>query len=664
MAPDFLSVNPPLARIEDAPAETSTDGEASDDEEGYDDDGEIGDDELSEADDALPQPSASRRSLKEDPLRRPKAGGRKRKRRIYNSSSASQEEMPEFPIHQETDPDVMNPAAHISVRELPYSLIYGDLTGPGKGWLGLPVGLFTRDPFEFPEDWTVHQRLPFYRVVFANFTTNITIRWNVGNVNVYGETPKRIEKNRIPASSCATSQVNFFREYTVLANLRGKEVTVYLYSWMRSRWNMGVAMNLPSLRSCIQEDYRLEEREKRKKRMETNDYSIPLFRDEDFAKHQGGPDEARLRVAQVVISAVNGLQHLPFYHYNPSEATMSEHKLQELFWNFSYYTDVLSAIRDQIQGDHGNTLFSTRRARAIHRWASGEASAALGRLISEPLREMGVPELQLERAGGSTLFGCLPDDGKGSAIPISIPSAGEKTRSNHPKGFDDYEAYVFQKLGEFSVRGKEKFGCNEVISPDPSCPQDQRSWERTIPEVEVTQSRMEKRRVQEIERERIRKEVEKDPETHPSRTSFWFAPAWDKRKPPPTPPRRNYASNSSGPTLEELTKHLEQAVQQEIPAVDLPTEETSTADQTLPPATGPENEQKRPKSVAAEPPAETPSDGSQEPPSAVRHKTPPIESGPETPREQPDIRAMSAVSSKGMTPKKIKRSRLLASSPE
>lgn len=166
------------------------------------------------------------------------------------------------------------------------------------------------------------------------------------------------------------------------------------------------------------------------------------------------------------------------------------------------------------------------------------------------------------RAGGATLFGRFSDDRKGPLVPLEIPSVGEKVRSKRPGGFDDYEAYVFQKLGEFSVRGKERFGCNEVISEDPSSPQDQRSWERTTTEVEVTQSRIERRRIQDIEREKIQREVEIDPEMHPSRTSFWFAPTWDKRKAPPTPPRREYTSNSSDTTLKDLAKQIKQAVRQ------------------------------------------------------------------------------------------------------
>ncbi|CAI7670229.1 unnamed protein product [Penicillium viridicatum] len=581
MAPDFSPINLPSARPGDprdeAPEDGGKDGrhqrgeevspdpstsdDGDDNEEISEDDGEDGDDELTDDDEIPPQPAASRKSLKEDPLQRQKTGGRKRRRRTDNSSSASQEEMPEFPIHQKTEPDTADPAAHISVRELPHSLMYGDQTGPGRGWLGLPVGLFTKDPFEFPEDWSVSQRLPFYRVVFANFTTNVTIRWNVGSVNVYGRIPQKIEKNRVPAPSCTTSHVSFFREHAVLLNLRGKEVTVYLYSWMRSLWNMGVAMNLPNLKSCIQEDFRLEEREKRKKRMETNDYSIPLFRDNDFAKTQRNPEEVRLRIAQDMISALNALQFLPFHHYDRVETSIDEHELQELFWNFSYYVDILSTLRDQIQGDHGNTLFSTRRARAIHRRANGEAAEALDRLISAPLRDMEIPKMQLERAGGSTLFGRFPDDNKGSTVPLSIPETGEKRKSKRPGGFDDYEAYVFQKLGEFSVRGKERFGCNEVISSDPSCPQDQRSWEQTAAAIETRQSRVEIRQALEMERERVRKEMEIDPDTHPTRIGFWFAPAWDKRKAPPTPPRREYTSNSSDTTLKNLAKQIAQAVQ-------------------------------------------------------------------------------------------------------
>lgn len=189
-----------------------------------------------------------------------------------------------FPVPVDAEPDVENPAAHISVRELPRSLTHGKLTGPGKGWLGLPVGLFTKDPFEFPKEKPIDQRLHYYRVVFVNFTTNVTIRWNVGTINVYGEIPKKTQRKRTLTPSCATTHVSFFREHTVLANLKGNEVAVYLYSWMRSRWNMGVAINLPNLRSCIQEDFRLRERESRKRRMEKNDYAIPLFRDCDFAE--------------------------------------------------------------------------------------------------------------------------------------------------------------------------------------------------------------------------------------------------------------------------------------------------------------------------------------------------------------------------------------------
>lgn len=117
----------------------------------------------------------------------------------------------------------------------------------------------------------------------------------------------------------------------------------------------------------------------------------------------------------------------------------------------------------------------------------------------------------------------------------------------------------------FSARGKEKFGCNEVINQDPSRPEDQRSWVRTAIEVEGVQARMETRHLEEIERKKIQKEMEIDPEMHPSRTSFWFAPLWDKRKAPTTPLRRDYAGNGSDSTLREPAKQTEQVVREGTP---------------------------------------------------------------------------------------------------
>lgn len=65
-------------------------------------------------------------------------------------------------------------------------------------------------------------------------------------------------------------------------------------------------------------------------------------------------------MVQDLISAMSSLQYLPFHHYEIIEKTVDEHRLQELFWNFSYYVDVLCTVRDRIQADHGNTLFSTK----------------------------------------------------------------------------------------------------------------------------------------------------------------------------------------------------------------------------------------------------------------------------------------------------------------
>lgn len=148
-------------------------------------------------------------------------------------------------------------------------------------------------------------------------------------------------------------------------------------------------------------------------------------------------------MVQDLISAMSSLQYLPFHDYEIIEKTVDEHRLQEFFWNFSYYVDVLCTVRDRIQADHGNTLFSTRRARAVHRRPQGKASAVLDRLVSEPLRNIGVPTMQLERARGSSLFGRYPVDGGDSAVPLVIPSAGKKICSRYPRGFDDHEAYVF-----------------------------------------------------------------------------------------------------------------------------------------------------------------------------------------------------------------------------
>ncbi|KAJ5968798.1 hypothetical protein N7501_005046 [Penicillium viridicatum] len=70
-----------------------------------------------------------------------------------------------------SEPDVMNPAAHLSVRE-PRSLTHGELTGPGKGWLGLSLSLFTMDPFEFPKDKTVGAKVLSGGLYWKVFTRN------------------------------------------------------------------------------------------------------------------------------------------------------------------------------------------------------------------------------------------------------------------------------------------------------------------------------------------------------------------------------------------------------------------------------------------------------------------------------------------------------------
>lgn len=183
------------------------DGDGDDEAEDSDEEEEEEEDDEFESEEQLPQPFASRQSLFEDPLRRRRSATRKRKQRDYRSSSASDREMLDFPVSVDVGPDAENPAGHISVRELPQSLTHGRLAGPGKGWLGLPVGLYTKDPFDFPADKPLEQRLPYYRVAFINFTANIAIRWNVGAVNLHGETPKTIAEPRPSAPSCATSHV-------------------------------------------------------------------------------------------------------------------------------------------------------------------------------------------------------------------------------------------------------------------------------------------------------------------------------------------------------------------------------------------------------------------------------------------------------------------------
>ena len=118
--------------------------------------------------------------------------------------------------------------------------------------------------------------------------------------------------------------------------------------------------------------------------METNDYTMPLFRDSVF-NEQKDAVESRLKVIQQLISAMKSLRDPPFRHYDILEKDVDEHPLQSLFWNFSCHVDFLCTVRDQIQAEHGNTLFSTRKARALHRHVRGETSLALDRVVSEPL---------------------------------------------------------------------------------------------------------------------------------------------------------------------------------------------------------------------------------------------------------------------------------------
>lgn len=217
-------------------------------------------------------------------------------------------------------------------------------------------------------------------------------------VNIYGELPRSIPK-RVKAQNCSAALVSFFREHTVLQSLKDKAQSSYLYAWMRERWNMGVAMNLPTLQSSLLDDYRVVERERRKKRLISNDYPIPLFRDRDFGRSVD-PWEKRARVVQRMNSAINSAQSTPYHHYSVLEEKVDEHALQELFWNFSRHIDVMVTVRDQILAEHSNTLFSTRRARALHRHLLGEALIALDRLVSESLSDMKTPPMRLELVGG------------------------------------------------------------------------------------------------------------------------------------------------------------------------------------------------------------------------------------------------------------------------
>lgn len=77
------------------------------------------DDEQTDPDKDSPQPTATRRALNEYPTARQSTKtSKKRKRRVANSSSASEEGMPDRPIPEIAEPDVDDPAAHISCVEL------------------------------------------------------------------------------------------------------------------------------------------------------------------------------------------------------------------------------------------------------------------------------------------------------------------------------------------------------------------------------------------------------------------------------------------------------------------------------------------------------------------------------------------------------------------
>ncbi|CAI7633998.1 unnamed protein product [Penicillium crustosum] len=224
-------------------------------------------------------------------------------------------------------------------------------------------------------------------------------------------------------------------------------------------------------------------------------------------------------------SAINSAQSTPYHHYSVLEEKVDEHALQELFWNFSRHIDVMVTVRDQILAEHSNTLFSTRRARALHRHLLGEALIALDRLRYED-----APDAS-RASGGASIFGRFPTDHEETSVPLAIPETGTKVPSRRPAGFDDYEAIVFQKLREFTYKKKGRLGGNEVIHS--SVAEDQVCWPRTPEEEKSIQIRDERRRAEMLERREYQQETSQDPSVHPTTLSYWLAPSWDKRTAPP-----------------------------------------------------------------------------------------------------------------------------------
>ncbi|OQE91541.1 hypothetical protein PENNAL_c0009G01794 [Penicillium nalgiovense] len=220
-----------------------------------------------------------------------------------------------------------------------------------------------------------------------------------------------------------------------------------------------------------------DEREDRYQRMLKNDYQIPVFRDADF---DGDPNEGRMVVMQLLLSAINSYLLTQFGDYGMiRDNQIEDHQLQGFMWNFSRHADMVRALQCRL----------TRGG-----------SDALGRLVSRPLTDIGRPSTELDLAGGPTFFGKLPQREGGSREQIENPENTQIRASCRPEGFDLDEADVFQQLGEFSLRNKVQFGCDEVMHDNPYNPGKQKGHALTVAELAEKQQRYLGRFFHEIQR--------------------------------------------------------------------------------------------------------------------------------------------------------------------
>jgi hypothetical protein len=259
-----------------------------------------------------------------------------------------------------------------SISEVSADLHY--LHGLGPLHKGIIVGTLTvDDDLSRGENVTQEERLLFRRLVAQGRNREGNTTWSPLPVNIRGQAPREsARKRRIEPKKVCFNQgrnIDYFREFAIMGTDFGKAGATLKAKndlWFKTAntlWQVCRATNWTTGKTIREEPGRWKELENRMRRINSDEYDVPYFGDDNM---EGDPIVERQalwdRMMSSLLIAIPEITALNAKVKGPP----TNHDLQDLFLHLAHTSDVLATTMDHVRAEAKGVTFplaDIRRAR-------------------------------------------------------------------------------------------------------------------------------------------------------------------------------------------------------------------------------------------------------------------------------------------------------------